>query len=292
MRIAKIKIKKFIKKVILNHEIWKKIIGTPYWYLFPEERLTHDIHQYKKTIQKPVIITQDENWKVFIIGEYTYYWPAEYEENDLHHLYVEVFAPSAINAHAYENRWVNIQKDDWVVDAGASEGFFIRYALLKNANVLAIEPIPRLAQALCLTYEKEIREGKVIILNMGLGEKTSVSQLQINQQQICSSIVSEGTGEDVNIISLDEFMEMKVIPSVQFIKMDIEGGEISAILGAKKVIKEYKPKLSIAVYHSYKNALILRKFIRNTQPKYRVKFRGVFNRAEYGPPRPYILFAK
>ena len=36
---------------------------------------------------------------------------------------------------------------------------------------------------------------------------------------------------------------------VTFIKMDIEGSEYQAILGAEKMITSHKPKLAISVYH-------------------------------------------
>ena len=279
-----------INKFLIIFQNLKKIIATPYWFLFTDYRLNNDIHNFK--MQKPMLIAQDENWKVLSFGNFEYFWPVEFDDKDLNFLYVEVFAPSEINAHAYENRWVKIKKDDWVIDAGASEGFFIRYALLKHAKVLAIEPIPRLAEALKLTFQKEIIEGKLIILNMGLGEKAGVSQLQMNQEQICSSIVSDGIGENVEIISLDEIIDKEIIPSVQFIKMDIEGGEIAAICGAKKMLREFKPELAIAVYHEFDNALILRTRIRNAQPSYKVKFRGVFDRDEMGLARPYMLLAR
>lgn len=290
MKTAKNKIKNKLKRIIGHLQNWKKILRTPYWYLLLHEHLIQDIRKFKAPSLE--LLRHADGWKIFRIGGHDYFWPEEFSFDGLRSIYTEVFALSEINAHAYENKWIDIRKDDWIIDAGASEGFFIRYALSNQAKVLALEPIPRLADALRFTYEEEIKEGKVIILNMGLGEKTGISQLQLNHQQICSSIISEGVGENVGLISLDEILQKKIIPTVQFIKMDIEGGEISALLGAKKILKELKPKLSLAVYHAFDNALILRKFIRDTQPKYQIKFRGIFIRDEFGPPRPYMLHAR
>lgn len=61
-------------------------------------------------------------------------------------------------------------------------------------------------------------------------------------------------GEDTNninlqmieAVSLDDFLDGG---EATFIKMDIEGAEVEALLGAKKTIAEQKPRLAISIYH-------------------------------------------
>jgi FkbM family methyltransferase len=52
----------------------------------------------------------------------------------------------------------------------------------------------------------------------------------------------------IPVISLDLFFaDKKDFPT--FISLDIEGGELEALKGAEKIIRKYKPKLAISVYH-------------------------------------------
>lgn len=270
-------------------ENFSKILRTKYWYLFTDEYLSRSFPKYKGP--KIILTEKKDLWQIYHIDGFDYYWPVEFPIKGLYDLYCEVFAPYKLNAHAYERKNIKIKENDWVIDAGASEGFFVRYALLRNANVLAIEPIPRLAEALQHTYKKEITEGKVIVLSVGLGKKSGNSHLQINDQQICSSTISDGIGENVRMLSIDDIYRQKLIPKIDFLKMDIEGGEIDAILGAQMVLRDLKPRLSIAVYHSYQNASVIKNIIKTVQPKYDVSYRGIFIRDNFGQPRPFMLHA-
>ena len=69
-----------------------------------------------------------------------------------------------------------------------------------------------------------------------------------------SSFVSEcdSSNETIEIdaVSLDEFVYNSKI-HVDYIKLDIEGAEPEAILGAKDLIKEMRPDMAISIYHDF-----------------------------------------
>ena len=60
-----------------------------------------------------------------------------------------------------------------------------------------------------------------------------------------SSVVEENN-DIIETISIDEMLDGK---RATYIKMDIEGSEYEALIGAEHTIKKYKPKLAISVYH-------------------------------------------
>lgn len=76
---------------------------------------------------------------------------------------------------------------------------------------------------------------------------------------------------DVRCVSIDE-----TIPNgetVRYIKMDIEGSEYDALIGAKKTIRREKPGLAISIYHNaedyYRLALLIKRFV----PEYKLAVR-------------------
>ena len=233
------------------------------------------------------------DWMIINIAGFDYHWPPETKTAFLGIIFNEVFTPFNKNPHAYEAGKVAISRSDWVIDAGASEGFFVRYALERGANVLAVEPIQKFAEALKRTYSREILEGRVLILNAGLGARPGTARVNIRENMIFASTVSEvgGEGEIIPITTVDEILEKGIIPTVNFIKMDIEGAENSAMRGAEETLRKLQPKLSIAVYHEYDNARIVDRLVMQAQPAYRVSYRGLLTRQWNGLPRPWMLHA-
>lgn len=66
------------------------------------------------------------------------------------------------------------------------------------------------------------------------------------QDMLGSSHSCENGGVLVSAINLDNILSDK---KIDFIKMDIEGEELGALIGAQKIIKTQKPNLAICLYH-------------------------------------------
>ena len=60
-----------------------------------------------------------------------------------------------------------------------------------------------------------------------------------------SSRISEDGEVEIKVVRLDDLLH----EPFTFLKMDIEGGEISALEGMKESIIKYHPRLAISVYH-------------------------------------------
>lgn len=60
---------------------------------------------------------------------------------------------------------------------------------------------------------------------------------------------------------------------VSFIKMDIEGAEYAALLGAEKIIKKYKPRLAISIYHNPSDYWRIYELIHEFCPDYKFAVR-------------------
>lgn len=67
------------------------------------------------------------------------------------------------------------------------------------------------------------------------------------------------------MISLDEDIKEKVT----YIKMDVEGFEVPAILGARQHIKNDTPKLAVCVYHIISDIWEVPRLIHNIYSGYR-----------------------
>lgn len=214
------------------------------------------------------VITSKDRWLQLEICGFRFFWPVEFDTADLSWIYHEVFTPGNLNPHSYEFSDVKIRSGEWVVDGGAGEGFFVQYALQRGANVLAVEPVKLLCQALSHTFEQQIQEGRVRVLQGTLSEDNVLRPINMNPKPVGLSTVATMGEEWVKVYTIDSILSKGLIPSIGFIKLDITGAELVALRGANNTLRTFKPRLAIAVYHELENARYAKEIVLNAQPEY------------------------
>lgn len=283
-------------RIIYKNGVFKK-----YKYSFLENTVEFlkkgGLIRYKSP--KIEIESLEEEWEkitIRILKQRTYFF---YKQNSLSQMkiesmWLESFLPPIIQGHSYIRKEIKIKPGDIVIDAGGCEGFFTRYALLKGAAlVVCLEPCSVLADGLERSFEKEISEGKVIIARYALSDSKKSENLCVNTEMICSSTTLEelSSGEDkyfeeISTLTLDEVVDKYKLDRVNLVKMDIEGAELAALKGCEKVIKRWKPRMVIAIYHQYDNGHIVAEIGKRFNPAYRVKACGKYMFEE--TKRPYL----
>ena len=93
-------------------------------------------------------------------------------------------------------------------------------------------------------YQNTKGMNNIICLPCGVGKTTEFVKFEC-QSDMGSCIHPNGTNI-IQTVSLDECVFNY---STNFIKMDIEGAEYDALLGAEQILRKYKPRLAISVYH-------------------------------------------
>jgi FkbM family methyltransferase len=153
-------------------------------------------------------------------------------------------------------KYYSLKEGDTVIDGGAYLGDFTLYAAKVVGNsgrVIAFEPD--------LSNYKKLLENivlnnidNVIVINKGLySENTNLKFY--NDSSGGSFLISENLESkpngivEVPVAKLDDEMDRLGISSVDFIKMDIEGAEIEALKGCKKILESTCLNLAIASYH-------------------------------------------
>ncbi|MDR0605974.1 MAG: FkbM family methyltransferase [Bacteroidales bacterium] len=79
--------------------------------------------------------------------------------------------------------------------------------------------------------------------------------------------------ELVKLVSLDEYLSEQERSEITYIKLDIEGAELTALKGMKETIADFKPKLAICIYHKAEDLWELPLFIHELNPDYKLYIR-------------------
>jgi FkbM family methyltransferase len=115
-----------------------------------------------------------------------------------------------------------------------------------NGQVFAFEPLP----ANIVSLEKHIELNgldNVRVLNVAVSDRKGMASFEVGITCADGHLAPNGNLA-VQTVSLDELIARQEVPPPNYIKMDIEGGEACALLGARDCFTRFRPELFLATH--------------------------------------------
>lgn len=139
------------------------------------------------------------------------------------------------------------------VDVGAKMGMYTYRLLERSADVIAFEPIPHFSHMLRTVFRRRRCRVENVALSSEPGE--AVLRMPFNRRGAPkfgrSTIEPENSLEEGDLANIDELVvETRTLDdydleAVGFVKIDVEGHEISVLEGAARTIERHQPNLLV-----------------------------------------------
>lgn len=143
-----------------------------------------------------------------------------------------------------------------IIDGGAYGGTFANSMLsaFPNCTIHAFEP----QEEYCNMIDK-----RAIVNCKALGDKNETLELNINASRYCSSLLKWSHEADkyvpnimmqyietrkISVVTLDSYCEENNILNIDILKLDLQGYEIKALNGAKKMLNNTKVIMTELLY--------------------------------------------
>lgn len=217
------------------------------------------------------ITEKGEFYTIEITGlKHPLYYPTRMPLQALYQVISESFYPE--QWHYYEIPETTVSSTDVVLDCGAAEGMFSLMIMDRCKHVYAIEPLPIFITSLNKSFEGF---SNVSVLPLALSDVPGKAFMDDNS--IASSVSDSGNTE-ISLDTVDNLFFKNSI-KVDYLKADLEGFEMSMLRGAAKTIAAYKPKIAITTYHKAEHADEIEGFLKEINPNYNFKLKGIEERA-------------
>jgi FkbM family methyltransferase len=163
--------------------------------------------------------------------------------------------------------WVNwdkrvylsfVRRGNIVLDVGANVGahtVFLSHLVRNDGRVLAFEPLEPNIDALRETIHRRSRIDNITILQLAVGNPGNVRHEVVirapGDDLTQASLRLQGAGSwtqganvrefKVSLTSLDTEPQVQSLPLIDFVKIDVEGGELDVLRGAARTISRHQP---------------------------------------------------
>jgi len=185
----------------------------------------------------------------------------------------------------FEEQYFDIQIDDKneiFVDGGSFDGQTTEFLLNKYTNIKKVYCFEPDVNNYNTIKSKFHTNKNVVIKNTGLWNIETQKYFLSTSDEI-SRIVNKSD------IKIDLDMIDKMASDATFIKLDIEGAEKEALVGAERTIKKKLPKLAISIYHKPNDLFEIINIVKGYTNNYKFYIRHysdyMFDTILYGIPK-------
>jgi FkbM family methyltransferase len=149
-----------------------------------------------------------------------------------------------------------LRKYGLAIDVGANVGIYTRAMAKLSGDVVAIEPNPACARHLRSTSPKNVtifeaalsdHEGEAILTVPSDGNAESHALGRVGRL--------DGVHYNIELVTLDKLAERLPKRPLTFIKMDVEGHELSALKGAHQTLRSHAPVLLVEVVYGLRETV-------------------------------------
>ena len=144
-----------------------------------------------------------------------------------------------------------VKSGDVILDVGSNFGYysvFISAYLKHHCIVHAFEPNPPVFERLLTNICLNDLTGVVYAHRVALGDAKAMMSIRnkpCNSGSGSASLVFDGVDSNVEVITLDGFVQKHGLSRCDYIKVDIEGFEERFLRGARATISRFRPLLMI-----------------------------------------------
>lgn len=163
--------------------------------------------------------------------------------------------------------FLKFSDNETFLDLGAYNGDTVSDFMKRVSDfrkIIAVEPDKKSFKRLLGNFGGN---GKIRCENLGISSFCGLSGFGMRGGRNSSATV----GCDEIVFSTADSLAFDDKPS--FIKMDIEGEEVNATVGAKRIISEYRPKMQIACYHRTEDLFAVPKAVLEIRDDYKIYMR-------------------
>ncbi len=164
---------------------------------------------------------------------------------------------------------------EYALDGGAFKGDSatdMLSALPNLKQIIACEPDPKTFKKLELFSQGDIARGIVKPVETALSDTVGYSE-SVTSGSRGSGITGKNRRAKVSEVRLDTIDNIIGNDRVDYIKLDVEGFEKEAILGASKTLERESPILSVSVYHRTDDIWYIPRLVKEKLGEYRLYIR-------------------